>query len=172
MKKISIKNILIIVLCFALISMSVGFIVLSIKLEALKNNGNIFNVKFSNIKQINSVKGGINNPKGTIDILKNGKILDLNFELFSDRDEIDYEITIKNEGTIDAEISDLLMSPDYTDEFKDQITPINIVLSDISGKVLEPDEEIVVKLSVLCNGKSDKKIPKIGAKIGLLTSSK
>lgn len=172
MKKVSIKNVLIVVLCFALISMSVGFIILSVKFETLKNKNNVFDVKFSDVRQINSIKGGTSNPKGKIDVLKNGRILDLSFELFKDRDEIDYEITIKNEGTIDAEITDLLMSPDYIGRFKDDIAPVKIVLSSVSGKTLEPDEEITVKLSVLCNGNSSNKIPKVNAKIGLLSSSK
>ena len=171
MKKINIKNLLIIILSFSLLAVSIGFIILSSKFELLKNKGQNFEVKFLKIKQINSIKGGNKSPIGKIDILDDGKILDFSFDLYNPKDEIDYEITIKNVGNIDAEINSLLMSPDYEGDFKDIIDPISIIMSDVSSKVIEPGAETVVKFSILYNASSNKKASKVKGKVGIITST-
>ena len=171
MKKINIKNLLIIVLGFSLLAVSIGFIFLSSKFEMVKNKGQEFEVKFSNVKQINSIKGGSKSPIGKIDIIDDGKILDFSFDLYNPKDEIDYEVTVKNVGNIDAEINKLLMSPDYEGDFKKTIDPVSIIISDISGKVIEPGSETVVKFSVLYDASSTGKATKVKGKIGIIAST-
>ena len=37
----------------------------------------------------------------------------MDFQLYHEHDEVDYEVTIKNEGTLDATIVSLFSSPDF-----------------------------------------------------------
>ena len=152
MKKIlNIRKFIIIILSVTLIIMGIGFMIISSKYYNLKNKSTSFNVEFTNYKKVNSIKGGENEPTGKVSLLSSGKILDMTLKLYSKYDEVDYQITIKNTGTVDAEIVDIIMSPDYIKEYKSKIYPIEISMTDISGKILEPEEETTLKISAKQN---------------------
>ena len=87
-------------------------------------------------------------------------------------DELSYVATIENEGTIPIEIIDVLESPDYKlDSFKKLINPVSITLSDIKGKVIEPNETLDLKIVFYYNsGATGSKT--FDYKIGLITKSK
>jgi len=177
-KKGSIKNVIIVVLCITVISMGIGFMVLSMRLERYRSEEEIFDVRFTSTKLMSSIKGGEKDPKSKLTIDKNGKILDMDFKLFREHDEVDYEVTVKNMGTVPASVVSLFGSPDFRskDTIKD-ISPVTISISDISGKLLEPGEETTVKISAIYN-KIDTGIQKkdaekkVTGKLGIISESK
>lgn len=182
MKMPNIKNIIIIVLCVTIISMAVGYIVLSVKLEGYRQEEDVFDVRFTSVRRLSSIKGGQREPSAKLEIEDSGKILDMGFQLFMEHDQIDYEVTIKNEGTVDASIVSLFSSPDYRskDIIKD-IDPITISISDISGKLLEPGEETTVKISAIYTSKAGEVVPvsevsnvkkELHGKVGIIAESK
>lgn len=151
----NIKNVIIVALCITIISMAVGFMVLSSRLERYRNEEDVFDVRFTNVRRLSSIKGGTKEPIGALEIEKTGKILDMNFRLFKEHDEIDYEVTIKNEGTVEASIVSLFSSPDFrSSDIIKSIAPITISISDISGKILEPGEETTVRISAIYTTKN------------------
>ena len=177
------KNVVIISLCCTIIVMALGFIVLSIKVDHVKAEEKIFDVAFIGVKQIASIKGGLFDPSGELKIDTEGKILHMDFTLYQEHDEIDYEITIENKGNVDASIVKLLMSPDFEEKsVAKDISPVSISLSDISGKILEPGEETTVKLTVLYNSSNpneevnpdinvETNEKKVSGKVGLIAES-
>ena len=174
-----IKNTIIVILCITIVSMAIGFIVLSMRLESYKNEEEVFDVRFTTVKLLSSIKGGENDPIGHFDVEKTGKILDMDFQLFKEHDEIDYEVTIKNEGTVPATIVSLFSSPDYrSKDVIKSISPVTISISDISGKLLEPGEETTIKISVIYNVPSTptvatkSKTMNLSGKIGIIAESK
>lgn len=170
MKKINIRNSLIIILSVTIILLAVGFIVVSIKYNNMKTRDNTFNVDFVKVKKITSSKGSIKEPKGVLEITKNSKIIDMSFELFSPKDELVYDLYVKNTGTNDIEIVELLMSPDFIKNNKQQITPVEINLTDISGKILEPNEETTVRLKVSYKNTQNKEEKKIKGQLGIIST--
>ena len=179
MKKKDIKNTIIVVLCVTIIAMGIGFIVLSVKLEGMKSEEEVFDVRFTSIRLMSSIKGGEKDPIGKFEIEDTGKILDMDFRLFKEHDEVDYEITIKNEGTVEASIVSLFSSPDYRSQTTiKEISPITISISDISGKLLEPGEETTVKISAIYNALptnstiSKDKVFDLSGKIGIIAESR
>lgn len=175
----NVKNVIIIVLCVTIISMAVGFIVLSVRLEGYKQEEEVFDVRFTSVKRLSSIKGGNKEPLANLVIEESGKILDMNFLLYKEHDEIDYEVTIKNEGTVDASIVSLFSSPDYRNKDTiESIAPVTISISDISGKLLEPGEETTVKVSAIFTTKVDpkktvsEKGKELSGKIGIIAESK
>ncbi|MBQ3307252.1 MAG: hypothetical protein IJG68_03550 [Bacilli bacterium] len=170
---IRIKNIVMIMLCVAVIMMAAGYVVLSMQLDNLKQQKSSFAVSFINAKKISSIKGGTKEPIGELKIDKTGKVIGMNFVLYEVHDEIDYEITVKNSGTMSASIMDLLVTPDFTDNtIMKTYSPISMQVSSIGGRILEPGEETTVKLSVFySNTESESTMKKISGKIGLLAES-
>lgn len=169
-KNISNKNRIIVILCVTIIVMCFGFIILSMKLDNVLNEESVFDVKFSSVRKITSIKGGIEEPKGQVTIDKTGKILYVDFDLLEEHDEIDYEITIKNEGNIGASIIQLFSNYNYSlnDE---KLNPIAINLSDISGKLLDPGEETTIKLSVTYDAGNMLGEQKVKGRIGIIAES-
>ena len=172
------KNVIIISLCSTIILMAIGFIVLSMKVDQVKSEEKIFDVSFIGVKQITSIKGGLFDPSGDITIDTEGKVLHMDFTMYQEHDEIDYEITIENKGNVDASIVKLLMSPDFEEKsVAKDILPVSITISDISGKILEPGEESTVKLTVIYNSSntseeiSETTEQKVSGKIGLIAES-
>ena len=97
----------------------------------------------------------------------------MNFNLYSIHDEIIYNATIKNKGTIPVEIVDIMESPNYKiDKYKKMISPVTITISDIKGKVLNPKESINLKIIVYYNPGENNSSKSIDYKIGLITKSK
>ena len=132
---------------------------------------------YQSAKLLSSIKGGEKNPSGKIKIDSSGKILKMDFELYHEHDEVDYEVTIKNEGTLQATIVSLFSSPDFKSKkvIKD-ISPVVISISDMSGKVLEPGEEATVKISAIYNpvenAEFKNKSQSLSGRIGIITESK
>lgn len=176
MKKRDIKNVIIVLLCITIISMGVGFIVLSMKLEGMKAEEEKFDVRFTSVRMMSSIKGGEKDPISNFEIEDTGKILNMDFRLFMEHDEVDYEVTVKNEGTVGASIVGLMSSPDFRSQKTIQeISPVTISISDISGKLLEPGEETTVKISAIYNTstvKSKTEAIDLSGKIGLIAESK
>lgn len=167
----------IVILCVTIILLSCGFVFLAMKLNESLSKEEVFDVSFSDVKQLSSIKGGALAPNGKLKISSLGKVIDMDFNLFNEYDEIQYEIKITNNGSIPASIVDLMISPEYSDNSK----TLKVSLSDISGKIIDPGEEISAKLSVsytssnnpVINGVQQKSIGEKSLKgqIGLLTES-
>ena len=170
MKKINIRNSLIIILSVTIVLLAVGFIAVSVKYNNLKTRDNTFNVDFVKVKKVTSSKGSNKEPKGVLEITKNSKIIDMSFELFSPKDELVYDIYVKNTGTNEIEIVELLMSPDFVKNNKQQIAPIEITLTDISGKILEPNEETMVRLKVSYKNNQNKEEKKVKGQLGIIST--
>ena len=149
-KKINIRNLIIVMLCITVISMGIGFSYLCIKLEQTTNKKEIFDVSITKVEKETTVRGGIIEPKATKEIINNGKTVKFNFELNSPKDELAYSITIKNTGTISANIIKIISTPDYIDDqfAISSIEPVKIMYNEIENRILEPSEEIKVKLVV------------------------
>lgn len=171
MKKINLKKSMIGIFIVTIVLLVIGFIIISVKYFNLKSKGNSFNVEFTNIKMSSSIKGSSKEPSGKLEIINNNKELNMNFNLYSEKDELKYDITIKNTGDVNAELVDLLMSPDYLKDNKSLISPVSMSLTDVNGKILEPGEEITVKLNVLYNSSTMKNEKNIKGKIGLIAAS-
>ena len=145
---LNIKNSIILVLCITIISMGIGFIVLSIELKSKQKEVNIFDIIYTDVEIISSIKGGKKEPIGKINILSNGKVLDMSFSLNNPNDELVYLVTIKNAGNISGEVIDLIESPEYSTKYLTSIKPVKITYTDVIGKILEPDEETQMKIKV------------------------
>lgn len=169
-KMISIRNGVIIVLCITIICMGIGFIVLSMELEKMKNAVNSFDVSFKSYSKVSSTKGGLFNPEGNLNIVKDGKELEMEFILNTAHDELVYDVVIKNNGTIAAEIVDLLASPDYSNyRFNTLIDPVSIEMNDLIGRVLEPGEEVDLKIALYYNPSKLTGKRSFNYKLGLIT---
>ena len=175
-KKKNAKNSIIVILCITIIAMGIGFMVLSMRLESYRSEEEVFDVRFTSVRMLSSIKGGEQNPVGQLEIDSTGKILQLDFRLYKEHDEVDYEATIKNEGTVEASIVSLFSSPDFrSQEVIQTYFPVVISVSDLSGKLLEPGEETTVKISAIYNSldskqKKDKTI-ELSGKIGIIAES-
>ena len=134
---LNIKNSIILVLCITIISMGIGFIVLSIELKSKQKEVNIFDIIYTDVEIISSIKGGKKEPIGKINILSNGKVLDMSFSLNNPNDELVYLVTIKNAGNISGEVIDLIESPEYSTKYLTSIKPVKITYTDVIGKILE-----------------------------------
>lgn len=152
-KMINNKNIIIIILCITIIFMGVGFTYLSLKLAEKSNEKSIFDVSFTKIQNDNSVKGGNITPTGTSTISNSGKTLDMKLKMNVPYDELAYTITIKNKGTIPAEIINITETPNYSELSAQNPTayPVSITHNDIIGTVLEPKESIQLKVTAIYN---------------------
>lgn len=166
-------KIFLICLSFTLIVLTGGFVVLTMKLNDVKNNVESFDVSFTDIQKVSSIKGGEKDPNGKLEITSYGKMVDMDFDLFMEHDEMQYDIKIVNNGTISASIVNLFMSSDGLDD-KD----VSISLSDLSGKIIDPGEEITARLSIYYKGDTtnsdvQKRVidKKVTGKIGLLVDS-
>ncbi len=155
---IKVRNSLIIVLCFTIICMGVGFIFLALKLDEKNKDKPYFNVVFYSVREETSVKGGTIAPSATNSITNNGKEVTMNFKLNNPHDEFAYTIIIKNEGNIPAQIYNIKETPDYTNNATAQkeIAPISITHTDIVGKVLQPNDEIQLKVLAVYNNSKEK----------------
>lgn len=169
-KKINIKDIMIVILCFTIICLGIGFIVISVNLNSLKNEKSNYDLKFTDVTNISAVGGGNKKPVGDIKITKSGKLLDMNFTLYNPRDELDYNITIENRGTIKAKIIDIMESPEFAKgNMKNNLLPISITYSDVSDTILDPGDSTTLKLTVLYNYSTIIGMKSFKYKIGLLS---
>lgn len=147
-KNINIRNIIIVMLCITIIFMGIGFAFLASKLEEANNTQDSFDVIITKVEAQTSIKGGNVDPTATKELTDDGKSVKFNFNLHSPKDELAYEITIKNTGNIPAKIIRLISSPDYINnsKLKVSIEPVVITHTDLANKTLNPEETITVKL--------------------------
>ena len=168
------RNWIIVVLCLTIVCMGVGFAVLSMKLENQNNTGSIFAVEFVKAEKRNQVQGGIQPPTITSSITDANQTINIEFNLYSPRDEIRYRITIKNTGNIEAEIINLIEKPDYaTDSLAaNSILPVKISHNNIVGKILPPGEEIELNIIAMFDYNAPQTSVKIPYQISIIARSK
>lgn len=173
-KRMNIRNLIIVILCVTIICMGIGFILLSSKLQTLKQEQPTFNVSFKKINAETPVKGGKTSPYGSNSITNQGKTLNMQLNLNAPRDELAYTIIIKNEGTLPAEIINLVESPDYINDptSAQKIAPVVITHNDIIGKILEPKEETELKVVATYTNTTDITPKKISYQLNLVCASK
>ena len=171
-KMINIRNSVIIILCITIICMAIGFIVISVDYTKNKNKDLTYNVEFTKIKELSSVKGSSTAPKGKVEINEDSTEIEMNITMNAPHDELSFLATIENKGTVPIEILDIMESPDYKlDNFKKLISPVTITLSDVKGKVIKPKETIDLKIVFYYNNGSNG-VKNFDYKIGLITRSK
>ncbi len=169
-KSINTKDIIIVVLCITIIFLGIGFIFLSVNFTELKNTKSDYDLRFLDVTNISTVSGGSTKPSGDIKIEKGGKLLNMNFILYNARDELDYNISIQNNGTISGKVIDLIESPEYANgQDKNRLLPISITYSDVSDVVLEPGDATTIKLTVFYNSSTITGKKSFNYKLGLLT---
>ena len=160
-KMVNIRNSVIIVLCFTIICLVVGFIIVSMELKKEKEEALSFNVIFSEIKKTSSIKGSAVEPRSSAQFEANKKSIHMEYELNAIHDEIIYEVKIKNEGTVPARIVKIMESPNYQkEEIAKTIKPITIQITDMENKIVNPKEELEVKIIVSYNPTTSENIPK------------
>lgn len=149
---IHIRNSVIIILCVTIICLGIGFSVLAIRLKSEKDKVYSVDVSFVDISKSSSVKGSTIEPIGIAEVLNSQKELKFHFTLNSTHDEISYTAIIRNNGTLDAEIVDILESPDYHESsFEKTIYPVSITMSDLKGKVIPAGGEVELKIVAYYN---------------------
>lgn len=141
MNTIKTKNTTIIVLCITVICMVVGFIFLTMEWGKVNRDNPVFSVDIISAKQLTPIQGGNISPSINTSITNSNQTVTLNFNLHNPNDEIGCNLTIKNTGTITAEIINLIEKKDYIEDY-----PINIKYNNIIGKILEPGEEIELNI--------------------------
>lgn len=156
-KTINIRNLIIIILCITIICMGIGFAYLSVVLENKNNENHVLDVSITKITEETPIKGGMISPQGQRELKNDRKTIDFTFNLFAPRDELSYIITIKNTGTLDARIEDIITYPNYLEniEAASSIYPVTITHNSLKGKTLEPDEELQIKLVVSYSPKAN-----------------
>ena len=71
------------------------------------------------------------------------------------------------------------MSPDFVKDNKQQISPVEMTITDISDKILEPNEETIVKLKIVYKSNQNKdntteekkEEKKIKGKLGIISTN-
>ena len=148
-KMLKLRNSIIVILCFTVICMAIGFSILAARLENYQEQKPYFNVVFSEVKEETAVKGGSSAPKCQNSIVKSAKEVNMNCTLYAPHDELSYFVIIKNTGNIDATIVSIKESPNYQDaSLSSSIYPVKISYTDVTGKVLQPEEEITMKVYI------------------------
>lgn len=168
------RNIVVIVLCVTVLVLGIGFGFLSMQLEQYKNDKSSFDLNFVDVKLLSSIKGGNKEPSGNITIDKSGNILDMNFSLFNQYDEVSYEAKIRNDGSVSATIIGLLSSPDYKDSsVLKNLSPIIVSISELTGKILEPGEETSIKITVRYGtGEDVNKEIEVNGRLGIIAEAR
>lgn len=148
-KMLKLRNSIIVILCFTVICMAIGFSILSAKLETYKETKPYFNVIFSEVKEETAVKGGKVSPRCENSIIRSSKEVNMNCTLHTPHDELSYFVIIKNTGNLDATIVSIKESPNYSDtSINNPIYPVKITYTDVTGKILKPEEEITMKVYI------------------------
>jgi len=147
-KTVNIRNLIIIMLCITIICMGIGFAYLSVILENKNKEKPIFDVSITRVIEETPIKGGLVAPVGIREIKNDKKTVNFNFIMYTPQDELAYTITIKNTGTLSAKIEDIITYPNYLEDEKQKATiyPITITHNDLDGKILEPEDELEIKL--------------------------
>ncbi len=170
-KMIRLRNSIIIILCLTIILMGIGFIVLAMQLTNPSKNA-VFDTSFIKVKDISYVKGGKVSPTAKSSITNRGKEINLDMTLSTSYDQVLYTILIRNDGTLPSEIIDVKANPDYSNDIlKESIDPITISYSDIVGKILNPGEEVELKVSATYNESSVNIKKNVKYQLSLITAT-
>ena len=170
-KMINFRNCLIAVLCITIICLSIGFVVLSIKLKDKEEEVSVYDLSFVSVEKKSSVKGSNIEPVSTAEIEANKKEILFTFDMNSNNDEIVYVANIRNSGNMKVRIVDIMQSPDYSiDPYKTNLAPVIINLSDLKDKIIEPGKEVELRISISYDSKSNVNTKKkFNYRIGLIT---
>lgn len=167
MKKMMVKNLIIVALCLTIIFLSIGFSIISMKLDEKNDKISKYDVSIEKVVLGPVIGGGRVIPSSTYEVFNGNKTVRFMFQLYSPKDSISYSVFIKNKGDITAKIDKVVESLNYN---KEDLYPIEIVYDDISGEVLEPGDEIKIVLNIKYgNGLS--KYNKIPYEFSVLSSS-
>lgn len=158
-KSINIRNLIIVMLSITIICMGIGFTLLATKLDNERKTQDEFAVSITKVEALTGAKGGYLDPITEKQVINNGQTVDFKFTLNSPKDEIAYNITIKNTGTLPVEIIKLLTTPDYINNKTTAATidPVTITHEQIENKILKPNKEITIKLVVTYNMSNEPK---------------
>lgn len=172
-KTVTTRNWIIVTLCITIIFMAIGFAKLSMQLEEKSNTEAIHDTSFITINPRTPVQGGTKVPTSTANITNSGQTINFEFQLYAPSDEISYRITIKNQGTIDAEIISLVEYPDYLNNkvLAQSIYPVEVKHNNIIGKVLSPGEETELNVAATFNYNGQAQPIKVPYQITILTKS-
>lgn len=170
---LNIRNWIIIVLCITIVCMAIGFAILSMQLENNKTTTAIHDTSFVKVNPRTPVQGSTIVPNATASITNSGQTINFIFNLYAPTDEISYRITIKNKGTIDAEIINLIEYPDYINDSSkaNEIYPVEIKHNNIIGKVLSPGEETELNVAATFNYKALPLAIQVPYQITIITKS-
>lgn len=139
-KMLRMRNSIIVILCFTIICMAIGFSLLSIKLEKIKKEKPNFNIMFEKVIVNDNTKS---NSKCSNSIINSSKEVYMNC-LLDEGYQLSYSVVIKNVGNMDAQIisvvENVLSSNSST-------FPVKIKHSDLGGEVLKPNEEATLDVS-------------------------
>lgn len=166
MKKMMVKNLIIVALCLTIIFLSIGFVVISMKLDESKDKITKYNVSIDRIVKGAVIKGGNEVPYSTYEITNGDKTVKFMFQLYSPNDSISYSVFIKNKGDIPSKIDKVTESLNYN---KEVLYPIEIMYDDIDGEVLEPNSEVELVVTIKY-GNGISKYNKIPYEFSILTS--
>lgn len=171
---INLKNTIIIILCITIIILGVSFAYLSMQLDNVNKKISSYDVSITKVEQLTPIRGKDKSPTGIYNISNSGKTINLEFNLYAPRDEVSYKVTIKNKGTIKAQIINLIEIPDYLNNqaAANEIYPVKITHNNIVGKTLKPNEEINLNIVANFNYKEKEKTTKIPYQISILTAMK
>ncbi len=140
---------IIVTLCISLIIITIAFTIAIVKLSMVTKEKSDYKIEFVSTNKLNPIQAGKYNPTSTATITNNGLSLDLSFDLYTPNDEITYLIKIKNTGKIKGKIVNLISVPDYfnDDNARRTIYPAKIEINNITGRELDPSDEITLKVT-------------------------
>ncbi|MCI6899098.1 MAG: hypothetical protein UE699_01420 [Bacilli bacterium] len=167
------RNWIIVTLCITIVFMAIGFAILSMQLDEKGNSKAVHDTSFVTINPRTPVQGGTKVPSSTASITNSGQTINFEFQLYAPSDEISYRITIKNQGTIDAEIINLVEYPDYLNNAASaqSIYPVEVKHNNIIGKVLSPGEETELNVAATFNYNGQAMPIKVPYQITIITKS-
>lgn len=173
LKKINLQGLIIIILCFVIGCLAVGFALLSMKLKYCLLSTKVSDVVITKVVPGTSTRGSTLAPSFTSNITNSSKTVDLKFSLNAPGDSLIANITIKNRGTGAAKIDNIIEVPDYLNNTTYQAENYPILLShnDITKKVLKRNEEIVLKVMVRYKDNASALPVKIPYQLSILTSN-
>ena len=110
------KNIMIVAMLIAITFMSAGYVLLSEQLDvrnAITSVNPVWDVKILSISSIET-EGYAQSIQESIE---NKYVVNFNSEFQTNGDKITYVINVKNEGTIAAKLSSIIINPKYENEY-------------------------------------------------------
>ncbi len=165
---------LIIILCISVLIITLAFTIAIVKLAKVTKEKTDYKIEFISMNKLNPIQAGKYSPTSNATITNNGLSVDLSFDLYTPNDEITYLLKIKNVGKIKGKIVNIISVPDYFNDENTKLTiaPATIEINNITGKVLEPNEEITLKITATYNYRNTRsQAINIPIQISILTES-